>query len=54
MPSTIPVTADNFTRAESDFVFAASVERGGFGQWHHHRDPMPIDYPVVRPNRDTI
>jgi hypothetical protein len=54
MPTTVPVTADNFTRAETDLVFASTVERGGFGRWHHHRDQMPVDYPVIRPNRDTL
>jgi Protein of unknown function (DUF1254) len=54
MATTVPVTVENFTRAESDLVFASTVERGGFGRWHHHRDQMPVDFPVVRPNRDTL
>jgi hypothetical protein len=49
----IPVTADNFNRAETDMNFAAGGGRqiGGFS---HHREPMAIDFPIVRPNRDTL
>jgi hypothetical protein len=55
MPETIAVTADNFTRAESDMYFGNAVRQGGFGKFHHFREPMPIDHQtVVRPNRDTL
>ena len=51
----VPVTADNFTRAESDMYFAVIVNRGGFGKFFHHREPMPIaKQDVVRANRDTL
>lgn len=49
------VTADNFARAESARFFGNVVKRGGFGQFAHHRELLPIDkQAVVRPNRDTL
>lgn len=49
------VTVDNFTRAESTRFFSGVVKRGGFGQFAHHRQLLPIDKQgVVRPNRDTL
>ena len=50
----IPVTPDNFNRAESDLMFADVVKDGGFGQFIHHRQPARLDILVVRPNRDTL
>jgi hypothetical protein len=50
----IPVTPENFNRAESDLIFADTVKKGGLGKFLHHREPMSIDFPVVRPNRDTL
>lgn len=52
----IPVTPDNFNRAETDMYFAAAVQRGGgLGKFDHHRDIMPIDnQTVIRANRDTL
>jgi Protein of unknown function (DUF1254) len=50
----VPVTVDNFRRAESDLVFGASVKDGGFGKFVHHRELYAIDAPIVRPNRDTL
>ena len=50
----IPVTADNFNRAESDLVNGSIVKDGGFGKYVHHRELYPIDAPIVRPNRDTL
>ena len=38
----VPVTADNFVRAESDLYFAAIVQKGGFGRFFHDREPAPI------------
>jgi len=50
-----PVTADNFTRAESDMYFGANVKGDGFGKFIHNRGVMPIDnQTVVRANRDTL
>ncbi|WP_232071724.1 DUF1254 domain-containing protein [Paraburkholderia pallida] len=51
----VPVTVENFARAESDVSFANFVKMGGFGKFAHNRDVAPIDrQPVVRPNRDTL
>ena len=51
----IPVTVENFTRAESDRYFAAAVKKGGFGKFYHSREPTPIDkQTVIRMNRDTL
>ena len=49
------VTAENFSRAESDLTFSRLVRDGGFGKYFHIRKPTPIDHqPVVRMNRDTL
>jgi hypothetical protein len=53
-PDTVPVTVDNFNRAESDVIFGGLVKDGALGAFVHHREPMTIDFPVVRPNRDTL
>lgn len=51
----IPVTVDNFPRAESDFYFAAQVKDGAFGKFIHRREPAAIDQQtVIRLNRDTL
>jgi hypothetical protein len=51
----IPVSADNFERAESDMYFSGIVKDNGFGRLSHHRELMRIDkQTVVRPNRDTL
>jgi hypothetical protein len=51
----VPVTPDNFVRAESDLYFAGVVRNGGFGKFDHTREPAPIDkQTVVRLNRDTL
>ncbi len=50
----VPVTVDNFVRAETDLYFSNSVKSGGFDGWHHIRELMPIDHQsVIRGNRDT-
>jgi hypothetical protein len=49
------VTADNFTRAESDRYFAVAIDEGGLGRLYHHRMVMPVEHQtVVRANRDTL
>lgn len=54
-PGSVPVTADNFVRAESDRYFASLVKDGGLGKLFHHREPASIDnQTVVRLNRDTL
>jgi hypothetical protein len=54
--SAIPVTADNFIRAESDtYAAAAAKESGGPGKLHHRREPASIEQQIViRLNRDTL
>jgi hypothetical protein len=47
---TLPVTPDNFNRAETDMLNA----RQQFGAFMHHREPPPLDFDIVRPNRDTL
>lgn len=55
-PASIPVTVDNFARAESARMFAALAHRaGGSNRWQHGRSPTPVDaQTVVRMNRDTL
>ncbi len=49
------VSADNFTRAESDFYFSNVVKDGGFGKFNHIRELTPMDKQlVIRSNRDTL
>jgi hypothetical protein len=52
----VPVTADNFNRAESDMYFAESEKlAGGIGKFNHHREVMSIDkQTLVRANRETL
>jgi hypothetical protein len=50
----VPVTPDNFIRAETDMYFAMFAKRGGFGKFNHARD-LPLGEDTgVRPNRDTL
>jgi hypothetical protein len=51
----VPVTADNFNRAESHLYFRNSIKGGGAGKFHHVRVVLPIDHQtVIRGNRDTL
>jgi hypothetical protein len=51
----VPVTAENFIRAESDLFFGNAVKDGGFGKFNHRRGVMGVDEQfVVRGNRDTL
>jgi len=51
----VPVTAENFARAESDLYFSSVVRKDGFGKFEHDREPTPIDQQtVIRMNRDTL
>jgi hypothetical protein len=49
---TVLVTPDNFNRAETDMIFADGAKR--LGRFEHHREPMPLDFHIIRPNRDTL
>ena len=52
----LPVTVENFIRAESDRMFASlQTEAGGVNRLKHNRSPTPVDHqPVIRMNRDTL
>lgn len=51
----IPVTPDNFVRAETDLYFGGIVKDGGLGKFFHRREPTSIDnQTVIRMNRDTL
>jgi hypothetical protein len=54
--SAVPVTVDNFARAESDLYMGNAVkDAGSTGKFFHHREMMPIErQTVIRPNRDTL
>ena len=39
----VPVTVENFIRAESDSYFVRNVSRGGFGKFIHLRELVPAD-----------
>jgi hypothetical protein len=53
---TVPVTADNFTRAETDSYFGDIVKNAdGVGKFFHRREIEPVDNQIViRGNRDTV
>lgn len=52
---TVPVTIDNYNRAQTDIYFALIAKGGGFGKLMHARDLAPIDQRgIIRPNRDTL
>src|SRR4029077_8892307 len=53
-PRPIIVTPDNFNRAETDTTYASGVKSHGVGSFEHHREPIAIDFYIVRPNRDTL
>jgi hypothetical protein len=54
-PRPVPVTVDNFVRAESDTYVAALAKEGGLGKLFHRREPASIDgQTVIRLNRDTL
>jgi hypothetical protein len=52
----VPVTVENFIRAESDLYFSAvALKEGGFGNYEHKREVSPVDNQnVIRQNRDTL
>ena len=54
--TSVAVTADNFTRAESDGYFANIVRQaGGVGRFFHRRALEPVDSQIViRANRETM
>ena len=51
----VPVTVDNFDRAESHRYFRRYLSLGSLGAFVHIRQPTPIDkQDVIRMNRDTL
>ena len=53
----IPVTVDNFIRAESDLYFGGILKDSGgaIGKFNHRREPASIEnQTVIRLNRDTL
>ncbi len=51
----VPVTVDNFIRAESDLYFSGLIKEGGLGKLLHRRQPAAIDnQTIIRLNRDTL
>src|SRR6478736_4773277 len=56
MTELVPVTADNFNRAESHMYFSGTLKRaGGLGRFNHRRQLPPLDQQgVIRANRDTL
>lgn len=51
----VPVTVDNFVRAESDLYMGNAAKEGGFGKFAHRREPASLDNQIViRLNRDTL
>src|SRR6516162_8522505 len=51
----VPVTVDNYNRAQSDFYFGLSFKNGALGKFRHGRELAPIvSRGIVRPNRDTL
>jgi hypothetical protein len=52
---TVPVTVQNFTRAESDNYLAVNAKKAGLGKLAHNREPASIeDQTVIRLNRETL
>lgn len=51
----VPVTVDNYNRAQTDVYFGQTVKVGGLGKFRHGRELAPIvNHGIVRPNRDTL
>jgi hypothetical protein len=51
----VPVTVDNYNRAQTDVYFGQTVKAGAFGKLRLGRELAPIaNRGIVRPNRDTL
>jgi hypothetical protein len=51
----VPVTVDNYNRAQTDVYLGQTVKAGGLGKFRHGRELAPIvSHGIVRPNRDTL
>lgn len=50
----VPVTVENFKRAETEYYMARRAQASGLGKLSHERAPKPVDaQDVIRLNRDT-
>lgn len=55
LADTVPVTVDNFSRAETHEIMKSYVDQVGIGKLLHIRTPTPLDEQnVIRMNRDTL
>ena len=53
--SGVPVTVDNFARAETDTYLAGMAARGSLGRFVHRREPLQVDRQlVIRGNPDAF
>src|SRR5258708_34225302 len=51
----VPVTADNYNRAQTDLYFGQTVKAGALGKFRHGRELAPIvSRGIVRPTPDTL
>lgn len=51
----VPVTVENYNRAQTDVNFAGVAKSGAFGHFRHGRElARPDPRGIVRPNRDTL
>jgi hypothetical protein len=51
-PKPVPVTVENFIRAESDMYFSViAVKEGRFGKIGHHREMMPVEKQTISRTR---
>ena len=51
----VPVTVNNYNRAQTDAYLGQTVKAGALGTFRHGRELAPIvNRGIVRPNRDTL
>lgn len=55
-PATLPVTVENYVRAQTDLNFARAIKGGGLGKFNHGRELAAPEQRnvIIRPNRDTL
>jgi hypothetical protein len=52
---TVPVSVDNYIRAQTDIYFGQTVKAGAFGKFLRRRELGPVGKRgIIRPNRDTL
>lgn len=55
LAAAVPVTVDNFKRAETELYLKSLSDKGAFGAFQHDRDaPAADNQAVIRLNRDTL